>query len=123
MKKAFLFLLGLLWCFGAYSQTFACKIQTDWECEGKLKASHSIINISSKEITISNFLNGGTEPLLMTVDSIVSKDYHFHESTWYYCKSDSKAILIKPTSESNKRIDLYIFSDEVTLFHYGFSYK
>lgn len=123
MKKVLLIIFGLLGVVSSYSQTFNCNFLTAWESEPKLKSSNSTITISSNEITISKFFNGGTEPLKMTIDSMVVKDYNFHESTWYYCHSDRKDIVIIPVSKIDKRIDLFDFADEVTMFHYGFSYR
>lgn len=120
-------MFGLINSVSVYSQTFNCEFQTTWESEPKIKAAKNTITISATEISISKFLNGGTEPLKMAIDSVVVKDYNYEESTWYYCHSlDSEArkdILIAPKSTTKKKFYLFDFADDVTIFQYDFTYK
>jgi hypothetical protein len=105
-------------------QTFKCDYQTIWDLKTELKTAQNTITISDKEISISKFLNGGTEPLKLAIDSVVEKEYLFKPSIWYYCHDNTKKqIFIASKSTYNKSFDLYDFSDEVTIFHYGFLQK
>jgi len=95
------------------------------ECEFDIKQSFSnvIINTSIKEVEVSKFFNGGTESLNMKIDSIVQKEYNSEKCDWYYCHSDRKDILIVPHSNYKKRIYLFDFADEVSIYEYIFTYK
>lgn len=123
MIKSILLFVTVFWSALSYSQTYNSYLQTEWESEPKLKAASNTISIKENQIIISNLYNGGTEALTMVIDSIVVKDYNFKECKWYYCHSERKDILIVPNTDSAKKINLFEFADEVTVFQYGFSCK
>lgn len=107
------------------SQTYNCYSLVSMERKYNLKQSLCNVNINTsiKEIEVSKFFNGGTEPLNMKIDSIAQKEYNSEMCDWYYCHSDRKDILIVPVSNSKKKIYLFDFADEVTIFEYTFTYK
>lgn len=127
MKKNLLMIFSLVSSLTACCQTFNCEFQTTWESKPKLKAANNTITINATEISISKFLNGGTETLKMAIDSVVVKDYNYEERTWYYCHSldseERKDILIAPTSTTKKKFYLFDFADDVTVFQYDFTYR
>lgn len=127
MNKALLAIFSLFISFSVHSQSFNCVAQTTWEMTPKIKSTQNTITIVDKEVSISKFLNGGTETLKLAIDSIVVKDYNYEKSTWYYCHSldseERKDILIAPTSTTKKKFYLFDFADDVTVFQYDFTYR
>ncbi len=123
----FLFLIGITSnvFFSAFSQTYNCSSLMSKECKFDIKQSFSNVNINTsiKEIEVSKFFNGGTESLNMKIDSIIQKEYNSEMCDWYYCHSDRKDILIVPHSNYKKRIYLFDFADEVSIYEYIFTYK
>ncbi len=89
-----------------------------------MSATKSVVNIDidKAQISISKFLNGGKEPLIISIDSIQTKDYNFDMSKWYYGQSDGrKDIVIVPNGKKN--VHLFEFADEVTVFQYTFYFN
>lgn len=123
----FLFLIGITSnvFFSAFSQTYNCYSLVSMERKYNLKQSLCNVNINTsiKEVEVSKFFNGGTEPLNMKIDSIIQKEYNSEMCDWYYCHSERKDILIVPVSNYKKKIYLFDFADEVTIFEYTFTYK
>lgn len=64
---------------------------------------------------------------ILTIDKVVKKEWDIMGvCKWYYCTSTHKDelsgtyykfIIIVPDNESPRTIDIYYFSDEVTVFH------
>lgn len=121
MKKVLSTFICLYSLASCYCQTYNCEFITTYESEPKLKSSNSVISIGEKEISVSNFLSGGTKTLKLAVDSVANKDYNFHDATWYYCHSERKDIVV--VSKQIKKVYVFDFADEVTIFQYSFSYK
>jgi hypothetical protein len=123
LKYHFTIILLLIVFIDAKGQTYNCKFVSESNFGSDLKPSKSIINIDSNkaEISISNFLNGGVEPLILSIDSIVYKEHNYINSKWYYCHSDRKDIVIVPPGRNS--VYLYDFADEVTIFQYVFTYS
>ena len=118
MKKTVLLLLFLLVGVGAFSQTFRSRSATIRRGGFEIDRTERSIVISDKEIVITNYLNGNTEPLHLDVYLTEDRDDRFDGvCRYYYCKlkddgslSPCKKIIVirKPYSIT---LELYLSDD------------
>lgn len=86
MKKTIVLLILLLMGISSFSQTFRSRSATIRRDGFEIDRTERSITISDREITISNYLNGNTRPLLLNVYSIVEKEDRFDGvCKYYYC--------------------------------------
>jgi hypothetical protein len=124
MKKITLFLIAIFTINQSYCQKYESYMLTSWEYNFNTKMAYNDVIISSNKITITDLFNGGKETLYMTIDSIVEKDYFGSPCKWYYChSSDRKDIVIIPINNYRKKIYLFDFADDVTIFKYDFTFE
>jgi hypothetical protein len=118
MKKVFLLLLLLLFCVSAFSQTYKSRSATIRRGGFEIDRTERSIVISDREIVITNYLNGNTEPLHLEVYLTEEKDDRFDGiCRYYYCTvsnnnklSPCKKIIVirKPYSIT---LELYLADD------------
>lgn len=118
MKKTVLLLLLLLVGVGAFSQTYRSRSATIRRGGFEIDRTERSIVISEREIVITNYLNGNTEPLLLEVYLTEDKDDRFDGvCRYYYCTatnndklSPCKKIVVirKPYSIT---LELYLSDD------------
>lgn len=118
MKKTVVLLLFLLVGISAFSQTFRSRSATIRKGGFEIDRTERSIVISDREIVISNYLNGNTEPLRLEVYLTEDKEDRFDGvCRYYYCtvKNDDnlspcrKIIVIrKPYSIT---LELYLADD------------
>ena len=86
MKKTIVLLILLLTGISSFSQTFRSRSATIRRDGFEIDRTERSITISDREITISNYLNGNTRPLLLNVYSVVEKEDRFDGvCKYYYC--------------------------------------
>jgi hypothetical protein len=86
MKRTFLFLIISLIGINTFSQTFKSNSATIRKGGFEIDRTVRSIAISDKEITISNYLNGNTEPLVLHVFLVEEKEDRFDGlCKYYYC--------------------------------------
>ena len=86
MKRTLLLVIILLICLNAFSQTFKSNSATIRKGGFEIDRTVRSIAISDKEITISNYLNGNTEPLVLHVYLTEEKEDRFDGlCRYYYC--------------------------------------
>jgi len=86
MKKIVVLLLFVLTGVGAFSQTYRSRSATIRRDGFEIDRTVRSIAISDKEITISNYLNGNTEPLVLHVYLVEEKEDRFDGlCRYYYC--------------------------------------
>ncbi len=94
MKKIVVLLLFLLTGVGAFSQTFKSRSATIRRDGFEIDRTERSIVISDKEIVISNYLKGNTEPLRLEVYLTEDKEDRFDGvCRHYYCKLKDDATL------------------------------
>lgn len=118
MKKVFLLLLLLLFCVSVFSQTYKSRSATIRRGGFEIDRTERSIVISDREIVITNYLNGNTEPLHLEVYLTEEKDDRFDGiCRYYYCTvsnnnklSPCKKIIVirKPYSIT---LELYLADD------------
>jgi len=118
MKKIILLLLFLLVGVSAFSQTYRSRSATIRRGGFEIDRTDRSIVISDREIVISNYLNGNTEPLHLEIYLTEDKDDRFDGvCRYYYCKvkddeklSPCKKIVVirKPYSIT---LELYLADD------------
>ncbi len=124
MKKLFLIVFFTHLGFFVIGQVeqFESKSSIKEYKEPKLLNISRLLVFTDNSITISNWLNGGTEALKLKIDKIVDKDYSREGiCKWYYCtslKSDIfngffKAIIIVPKNKD--KVWVNTFADEVSV--------
>lgn len=136
MKKiSFICLLLFIICTAKSQITsFNCSSYAEESSEMKMKTYGGTINvIDEKVVEVTSFQESGTRSLVFKVDSVVTKNFFARgESKWYYGKDTKndgygnyrKEILIQPLKDSgSKKLYLFEFADEVTIFKYMFFYK
>jgi len=86
MKRIFLLLIITLIGINTFAQTFRSNSATIRKGGFEIDRTVRSIAISDKEITISNYLNGNTEPLVLHVYLVEEKDDRFDGlCKYYYC--------------------------------------
>lgn len=93
MKRAFFLLIILLIGINTFSQTFKSNSATIRKGGFEIDRTARSIEISDKEIMISNYLSNNTEPLVLSVYHIEEKEDKFDGlCRYYYCtaKNDDK---------------------------------
>jgi len=93
MKKALFLLIIPLIGMNTFSQTFKSNSATIRKGSFEIDRTVRSIEISDKEIVISNYLSDNTEPLVLSVYHIEVKDDKFDGTCrYYYCtaKNDDK---------------------------------
>ena len=118
MKK--LIAIGIFFCsyhVNAQTSYYSKRSDDNYDCNRIIKSVSGKIEIETGKITISNFLDGGTKPLILTVDSVESKDYLYSPATWYHCQGDGRFDIF---IVQGKKKYLFDFADEVTVFQYQF---
>jgi hypothetical protein len=86
MKRTLLLVIIPLICLNAFSQTFKSNSATIRKGGFEIDRTVRSIAISDKEITISNYLNGNTEPLVLHVYLTEEKEDRFDGlCRYYYC--------------------------------------
>ncbi len=118
MKKTVVLLLFLLVGISAFSQTFRSRSATIRKGGFEIDRTERSIVISDREIVISNYLNGNTEPLRLEVYLTEDKEDRFDGvCRYYYCtvKNDDKLspcrkiiVIRKPYSIT---LELYLADD------------
>jgi hypothetical protein len=118
----------------AQNRSFKCDSYGYEETDMKSKPYTGQIEITSKNyVIVTSFLNGGENSLIFKIDSVIEKNFFAKGNCrWYYGKSTipeadgsyRKNILIEPLDEKTiKKLYLFDFADEVTVFKYIFYYK
>jgi hypothetical protein len=118
MKKTVMLFLFLLACTCTFSQTYKSRSATIRRNGFEIDRTERSIVITEREIVISNYLNGNTEPLLLEVFLTEDKEDRFDGiCRYYYCKarndeklSPCKKIIVirKPYSIT---LELYLADD------------
>jgi hypothetical protein len=93
MKKIVLILVILLIGINTFSQTFRSNSATIRKGSFEIDRTVRSIVISDREITISNYLNGNTKPLILNVYLIEDREDKFDGvCRYYYCtaRNDEK---------------------------------
>jgi len=86
MKKGFLLLIVMLIGLKALSQTYMSRSATIRKDGFEIDRTERSIFISDREITISNYLNGNSSPLVLSVYLIEEKEDRFDGiCKHYYC--------------------------------------
>ena len=130
MKKLLLisamFLLNII----SYSQTFKSSYVNKTKPKFETDMKDRIITISDKEITVTNFLDGGVKAWHLIVNKIENKEWSFDgmQKTYYCTNRDKdiiegnyrKAIAHKTSYGTFKIAD---FADEMTVLTYDFDLK
>jgi hypothetical protein len=94
MKKIILLLLLVLTGVGAFSQTYKSRAATIRRDGFEIDRTERSIVISDREIVISNYLNGNTEPLRLEVYLTEDKEDRFDGiCRHYYCKAENDKTL------------------------------
>lgn len=94
MKKIIVLLLFLLAGVSAFSQTFRSRSATIRRDGFEIDRTERSIVISDREIVISNYLNGNTEPLRLEVYLTEDKEDRFDGvCRHYYCKTKNDSSL------------------------------
>lgn len=111
----------------AQSKQFECNSVISEECDFKALTMKPSIYVTPKPaVLITKFLSGGEKDLIIYVDSVVQKEFDLQgECNWYYgsSKDGRKNIFIEPIkTEKLKRVYLFDFADELTIFKYIFFY-
>jgi len=118
MKKIVVLCLLFVTCGTAFSQTFRSRSATIRRDGFEIDRTERSIVINDREIIISNYLNGNTEPLLLEVYLTEDKEDRFDGvCRHYYCKvkNDEKltpckkiVVIRKPYSIT---LELYLVDD------------
>lgn len=86
MKRTIVLLILLLTGISAFSQTFRSRSATIRRDGFEIDRTERYITISDNKITISNYLNGNTKPLLLSVYLTEEKEDRFDGvCKYYYC--------------------------------------
>jgi hypothetical protein len=86
MKKTIVLLILLLTGISSFSQTFRSKSATIMRDGFEIDRTERYITLSDNKITISNYLNGNTKPLLLKVYMTEEKEDRFDGvCKYYYC--------------------------------------
>jgi len=126
MKKYFFIIVLTQIGYNAIGQTeqLESKSAIREETDFKIERVSRLIVFTDNSITISSWLNGGTEALKLRIDKIVDKEYSMDGiCKWYYCTSTkkdpfngfSKTIIIVPKSKD--KLKVFTFANEVTVYH------
>lgn len=129
MKKIILPLVLLLLNLTAYAQLIKSYSVTKMTPKADLEIKDRVITITDKEISITNFVNGGKETLFIGVDRIEDKIWSDPISGDKKCKTYYGTSKYKgPYSENqkailyirDKKVNLGLFADEITVYLYQF---
>ena len=91
MKKTFLFIIISLIGISTFSQTFKSNSATIRKGGFEIDRTVRSIEISDREIIISNYLNGNTEPLVLSVYLTEEREDKFDGlCKYYYCTAKNK---------------------------------
>ncbi len=126
MKKLFFIIVLTQIGYNSIGQTeqLESKSAIREETDFKIERVSRLIVFTPNSITISSWLNGGTEAFKLKIDKIVDKEYSMDGiCKWYYCtsiKKDpingfSKTIIIVPKSKD--KLKVFTFADEVNVYH------
>lgn len=126
MKKFFFIIVLTQIGFDAIGQTelLESKSAIVEETNFKIERISRVVVFTDSAITISNWLNGGTEAKRLKIDKIVNKEYSMDGvCKWYYCTSlqkdpfngFTKTIIIVPKSKD--KVKVFTFANEVNVYH------
>jgi len=91
MKRALLILIIQLIGINIFAQTFKSNSATIRRGGFEIDRTARSIVISDREITISNYLNGNTEPLVLNVYLVEEKEDRFDGvCRYYYCTAKNE---------------------------------
>ncbi len=91
MKKTVLFIIISLIGINTFSQTFKSNSATIRKGGFEIDRTVRSIEISDREIIISNYLNGNTEPLVLSVYLTEEREDKFDGlCKFYYCTAKNK---------------------------------
>lgn len=94
MKRVFFLLVVLLVGINTFAQTFKSNSATIRKGGFEIDRTVRSIALSNKEITISNYLNGNTEPLVLKVFLVEEKEDRFDGvCIYYYCTAMNEDML------------------------------
>jgi hypothetical protein len=94
MKKIIVILLLLLSVVSSFSQTYRSRSATIRKDGFEIDRTERSIVISDREIVISNYLKGNTEPLRLEVYLTEDKEDRFDGvCRYYYCKAKNEGNL------------------------------
>jgi hypothetical protein len=128
MKKIILSTMIVFYAISSFSQTFNSPYLIKKECDFKNEFKDRTIIISDKEISISNFIDGGVKTLYLVINKKEEKEYSFDGMcTYFYCTTKDKdpingtqkAIVIKKYDT----LYLGLFASEIDVYNYQFSIK
>jgi hypothetical protein len=127
MKKLILLTILLFGLTSAYSQTYKSPFLTKQKAEFETDYKARVITITDKEISVTNFLNGGRETLYLIVNKIENVNYYIAGlCKTYRCMTktidaisgESQKVIVYKTA---LQLTVAMFVDEVTIMKYIFS--
>jgi hypothetical protein len=130
MKKLLLISVMMLLSLASYSQTYKSSYVNKSKPVSETDMKDRIITISDKEITVTNFLDGGVKTWHLIINRIENKEWTFDGmQKTYYCTNRDKDIIEgnyrKAIAHKTSYGTLMIadFADEMTVFTYDFNMK
>lgn len=130
MKKLLLISAMMLLSIASYSQTFKSSYVNKMEPKFETETKDRIVTISDKEITVTNFLDGGVKTWHLIINRIENKEWTFDGmQKTYYCTNRDKDIIEgnyrKAIAHKTSYGTMIIadFADEITVLTYDFDMK
>ncbi|MBL0057094.1 MAG: hypothetical protein IPP31_13120 [Chitinophagaceae bacterium] len=93
MKKVFFFIILTHFVLTSFGQTeqYESSSAIREEADFKIERISRLLVFTGKTITISNWLNGGQEALMLKIDKVLDKEYSLDGiCKWYYCTSKKR---------------------------------
>ena len=126
MKTQFLFCFIIISSV-ATAQTYTSSRMITKKSTFESQIFSRTITFNKETIVVSKYLNGMKDDFELKIDKTDEKEYNSENCKWYYCtsvKKDfmqgyTKAIVVAPIY--SKKIYLFDFADEVTIFFSQFS--
>jgi hypothetical protein len=127
MKKYSLLLITFFFVFSVFSQeiTFKSKFGSASMQNCVPFTKEHVVTITNDQIRISNYIGGEKEQILK-IDKAEKKEFSFYGMCkWYYCTTTikdpiagiTKVIIIIQDIPKPTQLDIYDFTDEVTINH------
>lgn len=130
MKTIILILLMLFVNHVSYSQTYKSSYSLNPKSDSETEFKDRIITISDKEITVTNFLDGGVKIWHLIVNRIENKEWNLDGmQKTYYCTDKDKDAMFgnyrKAIAHKTSMGTFLIasFADEATVLVYNFALK
>jgi hypothetical protein len=126
MKTFVLIFALMILNLASYSQTYKSSHMITQKAEMETEWKDRVITITDKEISISNFLDGSTKTLYLTIDKIENVNYAFDGlRKTYRCTSTHKDLIagyqkVMVYYTPTLGITVAMFVDEITVMKYQF---